>query len=87
MITTLNRINRELLKVRHGIDSLNLETQQLGVSLHSFMLELKRKTKVGQPVISIEDSQNHEGNEMNLDLPSYEVVEEQVAKEKDIKDR
>jgi len=46
MITTLNKISRELLKVRHGIDS-NLRTQQLGLDQHSFMLELQKKKEVG----------------------------------------
>jgi len=46
MITTLNRISRELLKVRHGIDSFNLQTQQLGLDLHSLLLELKKKKEV-----------------------------------------
>ena len=46
MITTLNRINKELLKGRHGIDSLNLQTQQLGVNLHSSMLNWKEKMKL-----------------------------------------
>jgi len=87
MITGLNRVNMDLLKVRHGIDSLNLETQQLGVDLHSLMVELKRKNEVGQHVVSIEDGQHHEGNKMNLDLPSCQVVEEEVAREKEIKHR
>ena len=55
MITTLNRVSRELLKIRHDIDSLNLQTKQLGVDLHSFMLELKEKSEVGQHAISIEE--------------------------------
>jgi len=55
MITALNRVSRELLEIRHDIDSLNLQTQQLGVHLHSFMLELKRKSEVGEPTISIEE--------------------------------
>jgi len=87
MITTLNRISRELLKVRHGINTLDLQTQELEVNLHSFMRELKKKNEVGQPIILIEESQNHKGNEMNLDLPSYEVAKEEVAKEDEIKDK
>jgi len=51
------------------------------------MRKLRRKNEIGQPIVSIKDSENHEGNEMNRDLPSYEVVEEEVAKEKEIKDR
>jgi len=47
MITTLNRVITELLKIRHDIDSLNLERQQFGVELHTFMLELKEKSDVG----------------------------------------
>jgi len=47
MITTLNITNRELMKVRHDTDYLNIKTQQLGVNLHSFMLELKKKNEVG----------------------------------------
>jgi len=43
MLTTLNRIDRELLEVRHGINSLNLQTQQLGVDLHAFTSELKKE--------------------------------------------
>ena len=50
MITTLNRINKELLKVTHDIDSLNLQTQQLGVDLHSFMLNWKEKMKLDSPL-------------------------------------
>jgi len=55
MLTTLNRVSRELLKIRHDIESLNLQTQQLGVDLQSFMLEVKEKSEVGQPAVSIEE--------------------------------
>jgi len=87
MISTRNRINRELLEARHGIGSLNLQTQQLRVDIHSFMLKLKRKNEVGKLVASLEEIQNQEGNEMNLDLPSYEVAEKEVAKEDEIEDK
>jgi len=80
MITTMNRINRESLEVRDGIGSLNPQTQQLRVDLQSFMLELKRKNEAGKLIVSIEEIQNHEGNEMNLDLRSYDVAEKEVAK-------
>jgi len=83
----MNRKNKELLEVRHHIGSLNLQTQQLGVDLHSFMLELKRKIEVVKHVVLIEEIKNHEGNEISLDLPSYQVAEEEVAKEDEIEDK
>ena len=87
MITTMNRINRESLEVRDGIGSLNPQTQQLRVDLQSFMLELKRKNEAGKLIVSIEEIQNHEGNEISLNLPSYQVAEEEVAKEDEIEDK
>ena len=84
MITNLNRVSRELLKIRHDFDYLNLQTQQLGVDLHSFTLELKKRNEVEQPVVSIEETQNHEGNEVNLNIPPrFDEYEEEIANEED----
>jgi len=40
---------------------------------------MKRKNEVGQPIVSIEESQKHESNETKLDVPSYEVAKEEVT--------
>ena len=61
--------SRKLLKWKEEIDSLNLKTQQLGVDLHALALELKLLKKVERPVVSLEESHTHEGNEVNFDLP------------------
>ena len=58
----------------------------MGVDLHSFTLELKKRNEVEQPVVSIEETQNHEGNEVNLDLPLY-AQEKEVAKVEDMKEK
>jgi len=56
--------------VKCGIDSLDLNIQQLEVDLYSFVV--KMKNKVRQSFVSTKERQNHEGNEVNLDLPLYE---------------
>jgi len=77
MNTTLNRVSKELLKIWHDIDCLNLQTQQLGIDLHSFILELKEKCELGQPVVSIEeDVQSTDEEEQE------EVVKEEKGEEK-----
>jgi len=58
---------RKLLKLKHKLDYLDLNIQQLGVDLNSFMLDMKRE--VGHPFVSNVEYQNHEGNEVNFDLP------------------
>ena len=71
-----------MLKWKH---SLNLKTQQLGVDLHAFRLELKLWKKVEQPIVSLEESHTHEDNEVNFDLPpkfnEYEGRENETTEE------
>ena len=61
--------HRKLLKCKEEIDSLNLKTQQLGVDLHTFTLELKKQREIEQAVVSTEKTQNPEGTEVDFDLP------------------
>ena len=49
------------------------------------MLELKKKNEVRQPVVSTKESQNHEGNEVNLKIRPRvdEHEEEETTKEEE----
>jgi len=54
-------------KLLRGLDSLDLNIQQLGFNPRSIMLNMKRK--VGHPLVSNEEGQNHKTSEVNFELP------------------
>ena len=76
---------RKLLKIKHGLDSLDIKThhldlaiQQLRVDLHSFKLEMKREAE--QPFVSNEVDQSHK---VDFDLPPIfdDYGEEEIEKD------
>jgi len=71
---------RKLLKLKYELDSHDLETKQLGVAIQQFTVDLRQcgvdlhsmreiKGGVGQPFATNEVGKNHEGDEVNFDLP------------------
>jgi len=80
---------RKLLKLKYALDSLDLETKQMGVKIRQFRvdlltlrLELKMRKEAEEPVVSIEEVHTHDSNEVNFDLPptfdEYEEQEEEM---------
>ena len=53
---------RKLLKLKHKLNSLDLMIQQLGVDLHSFILDTRRKD--GHLLPSNEQGENHKGTKI-----------------------
>ena len=65
---------RKLLKLKHKLDSLDLNTQQLGVGVQQleliytpFGLELKMKIRLNSSLCQLKNP--YENNEVNFDLP------------------
>jgi len=84
---------RKLLKLEYELDSIDLETKQVRVSIQqlrdeliSIGLELKKRKDAEEPVVSIEAAPTHESNEVNFDLPpsfdEYEKQEEEMEESK-----
>ena len=71
----------DLLKFKLYFNEFKI--QQLGVELEAFGLELKKQREIEQLVVSPEETQNPEGNEVNFDLPPRfdEYEEEETTEE------
>jgi len=78
---------RRLLKLKHELDSLDIEMQHFRVDLLTFGLELKMKKKVEQPIVSTEEAHTQKCNEDNFDLPpkfdEYEEHKKETIKEEE----
>jgi hypothetical protein len=67
---------RRLLKLKHELDRLELDIRQWGLKLCS--LVVNKEGEVGQPFATNDASKNHEGDEVNFDLPlRFDEHEEQ----------